>query len=152
MPPLLEQLARAIHERYRRNQAGRKPAGDPAMRSWADLAEDLKESNRRQAAHIPVKLEALGYGLRPAGPGAASLVLSPEQVERLAVMEHERWNQDRLDQGWRFGPVRDPDHKITPYLVPYAELPEDAKQWDREAVEAIPELLALARLEAFRLE
>ena len=41
--------------------------------------------------------------------------------------------------------------KITPYLMPYADLPAAVKEWDRQAVRAIPEVLAAAGLEVYRL-
>ena len=42
--------------------------------------------------------------------------------------------------------------KITPYLsMPYAYLPEDAKEWDRQAAAAIPDVLAAAGFEVYWL-
>ena len=69
----------------------------------------------------------------------------------MARLEHERWVVERRLAGWLSGPQRDPDHKITPYLVPYDELTDDVKEWDREAVRAIPDVLALAKFEVYRL-
>ena len=53
--------------------------------------------------------------------------------------------------GWVYDPERDHDRKISPYLVPYDELPEDVKEWDRQAVRVIPEVLALAKFEVYRM-
>jgi hypothetical protein len=58
---------------------------------------------------------------------------------------------ERRIAGWVYGPERDPDRKISPYLVPYSELPDNVKGWDREAVRATPQILALARFEVYRL-
>jgi hypothetical protein len=79
-----------------------------------------------------------------------SFVLTAEEVERLAELEHARWASERRATSWVSGPVRDVEHRITPYLVPYAELPNDVKEWDRLAVRAIPEVLAAAGLKAQR--
>ena len=56
-------------------------------------------------------------------------------------MEHGRWNAERLLEGWKLGPNRDHDKKISPYLVAWEELPEKIKQYDRDAVKALPEKL-----------
>ncbi len=69
--------------------------------------------------------------------------LTPELlqlVERLAENVHDVWAANRLAAGWRLGPSRDGDLKQTPLLVPYAELPESEKHYDRD--------LALATLKA----
>ena len=147
-----ELIARAIHERYRHNQQGRKAADDPALRPWEELSEDLRESNRQQADDIAAKLGAIGCEPRPAaGREPSAFVFTDADVEKLAEMEHERWVAERHAAGWVAGPERDTERKITPYLVPYAELPEEVKEWDRQAVRAIPEVLAQAKFEVHRL-
>ena len=149
--PLREILGRAIHDAYRRNQQQTKAADDPAMRPWEELNEDLRESNRQQADAIAAKLHHIGCELRPVvGPAPAPFAFTDEEVELLAEMEHERWVEERRAAGWVSGPERDVERKITPYLAPYAELPEDVKEWDRQAVRAIPEILTAAGFEIYR--
>ncbi len=144
-----ELLARAIHERYRQNQRGNKSPDDSAMRPWEELSEDLRESNRQQADAIGAKLAAIGCELRPAaGREPVAFVFTEAELEKLAEMEHDRWVAERRTAGWVGGSERDVERKITPYLVPYADLPGDVKEWDRQAVAAIPEILALAGLVA----
>lgn len=53
-------------------------------------------------------------------------------VERLAEHTHDIWAQQRMSEGWRFGPQRDDDKKLHPDLVPYADLPESEKAYDRK--------------------
>lgn len=63
------------------------------------------------------------------------ICLSPELLaltEQLAEQVHETWARARLDQGWRWGPVRDDREKTTPCLVPYSELPETERDYDRQ--------------------
>ena len=68
----------------------------------------------------------------------------------MAKMEHERWNSERFLAGWSFGEFRD-DAKLThPNLVEWNVLPEDIKAYDREAVRAIPAILAKAGFEIYR--
>jgi hypothetical protein len=50
----------------------------------------------------------------------------------------------RLSEGWIWGPKRDDAKKTHPCLVPYAELPESEKEYDRQtALETIKAILAL---------
>jgi hypothetical protein len=141
-PDRRETIARAIHETYRSNQGGRKPQNDPAMADWDSLPEHLRESNRRQADAMFEKLRAIGCTVdEVADGGAEAIAFTPEEIERMAEMEHERWWAERRDGGWALG-SRDVERKTSPYLVPWSELPEEVKEWDREAVRAIPDLLA----------
>lgn len=148
-----ETLARTIHENYRAAQAGLLPADAPGMQTWERLREDLRESNRRQADQIPEKLQAAGYGLRPAAGGEpAPFVFTPEEVEILARMEHDRWLAEKTSAGWRYGVPRNDAQKLHPSLIPWEDLPESEKDKDRQPVRAIPELLAAAGLEISRVE
>lgn len=147
---LLEAVARAVHEGYRADQADRKPPDDPAMAAWEELPEHLRESNRSQATDIFEKLRAIGCAVHQADDGEIALVsFTTAEIERLAEMEHDRWNAERLADGWTLG-ERDVLAKTSPYLVSWDELPEDVREWDREAVRRIPELLAGVRVEIRR--
>jgi hypothetical protein len=57
---------------------------------------------------------------------------------------------ERLRDGWRRGPEKDVEKKISPYLVGWDELPENVKEWDRNTVRAIPRFLAEVGLEIRR--
>lgn len=52
-------------------------------------------------------------------------------IEVMAKNVHEVWSQNRLNDGWTYGPVRDDVRKQHPCLVPYEELPESEKDYDR---------------------
>ena len=52
-------------------------------------------------------------------------------TERIAKNVHEVWAQGRIREGWTYGPVKDSAAKTTPCLVPYVELPEEEKEYDR---------------------
>jgi ryanodine receptor 3 len=65
-------------------------------------------------------------------------------LEQLAVNVHEAWQRTRLEQGWKHGPERSDRLKTHPSLVPYAELSEEEKEFDRRtAAETLKTLLAL---------
>ena len=56
-----------------------------------------------------------------------------ELQEKLAENAHEVWAAQRIAQGWSWGRARDDALKKHPCLVPYAELPEAEKEYDRSA-------------------
>ena len=65
-------------------------------------------------------------------------------AETLAESVHDMWAQSRLASGWTYGPERDDTLKHSPCLVPYAELPESEKAYDRDT--AIGTLKAILKL------
>lgn len=66
-----------------------------------------------------------------------------ELSEVLAENVHEVWAYNRIAEGWTYGPVRDDLKKQTPCLVPYPDLPEEEKTYDRNtALETIKFILA----------
>jgi class 3 adenylate cyclase len=65
-------------------------------------------------------------------------------TEVLATNAHDLWAQQRLAEGWTYGPTRDDTRKEHPCLVPYEELSEIEKGYDRRAaMETVKTLLAL---------
>jgi hypothetical protein len=65
-------------------------------------------------------------------------------VERLAQNNHDHWARKRIDEGWRYGPKRNDAEKAHPGLVPYSELSESEREYDRKTVvEAIKGIMAL---------
>lgn len=67
--------------------------------------------------------------------------LSASEVECLAILEHRRWLKERTDAGWQYDAAKDVAAKRSPYLLPWEELPERAREWNRSAVRSIPRLL-----------
>jgi ryanodine receptor 2 len=55
-----------------------------------------------------------------------------ELVEKMAKNVHEVWAQSRISQGWTYGPERNDALKHHPCLVPYEDLPEVEKAYDRD--------------------
>ncbi len=54
-----------------------------------------------------------------------------ELVEKIAKNVHDVWAQNRLDEGWVYGEQRNDTLKTHPCLIPYEELPEVEKEYDR---------------------
>jgi len=51
--------------------------------------------------------------------------------EVLAKNTHEVWAEGRIADGWTYGDARDDANKKHPCLVPYEELSENEKDYDR---------------------
>ena len=141
-PKALNDLAKVIHEQYRESRKQTLESDDAALKNSDALDQDYKQSNIDQAADIHRKIALLGMEVVPFKRGTPSLQFTKPQIETLAKHEHGRWVVERLHAGWRYGEVRDLPTKLSPYLVPWEHLPESVKKYDRDAVKAIPDLLA----------
>jgi ryanodine receptor 2 len=54
-----------------------------------------------------------------------------ELSERIAENVHEVWAASRMSEGWTYGKERNDALKQHPCLIPYDELPETEKDYDR---------------------
>lgn len=52
-------------------------------------------------------------------------------VEKMAKNVHDVWAESRIKEGWTYGPFRDDNAKTNPCLVPYEELPDNERAYDR---------------------
>ena len=64
--------------------------------------------------------------------------------EILAKNTHEVWAKGRIDEGWTYGEKRDDILKTHPGLVPYEELSEEEKEYDRRTSEETLKLIIKA--------
>jgi hypothetical protein len=150
--PEFETAARLAHRDYV-NSA--KPK-DPSLAEWQDLTADLKVSNYHQVAYAEDILRTVGLGVRPLTDPAAPLLdiekeVGPEAFVRLAIMEHGRWNVERLLRGWHYADTKDVSRKLSPYLVPWKQLADDIQAYDLGGIRGLPEKLQAAGLEIYRL-
>lgn len=89
----------------------------------------------REKSYIPAPIDT------SATPIPQSL---DELTELLAKNTHEVWAKTRLEQGWTWGEKRDDAQKHHPCLIPYEDLSEDEKTFDRNtAMETLRLILAL---------
>jgi hypothetical protein len=78
--------------------------------------------------------------------------LSPdllELTEQIAANVHDVWAQQLMSEGWRYGKERNDTLKQHPCLVPYADLTESDKQYDRNTA---METLRVIKLMGFKIE
>jgi RyR domain len=87
----------------------------------------------------------MGYEPKPID--TSRVALSPEidkLTEQLAENSHDLWARQRMREGWKLGPRRDDAKQEHPCLVPYSELPDSEKQYDRNsAMETLKAITAL---------
>ncbi len=122
----LDEVARGIHEAYLADQlaAGRGLGSAPALVPWEELPEGLRQANRAQADHIPIKRRTL------------AISDSAATIEALAVAEHRRWMAEKIVANWRHAADRDDARRLHPSIRPYDELSDAEKQKDRNTVAA----------------
>ena len=155
---MVEGLAAANHSVYQGTPVAQAES-DWAKCTYAELPDDLQELNRASAIGMLAGLASVGYVLEASGVTGQPTQLEPDHSEVLAAAEHNRWVQEKLDQGWRWGQERDAEARTNPYIVPWEELtpqemlerygenadrvgpgpmPEATREWDRGLVRAYP--------------
>ena len=150
-----ELVARAIHEEYiyQQKKTGATRESNPSMLSWDELPHRLKDSNLRQADDIWKNLNligcAIGFSIKSHEP--LFTFTSPE-IEFLAEKEHERWVDERVKKGWVYGKVRNGQERVHHCIMPWGQLPEYQRDRDRNAIRALPGILAKVHLKVIRLD
>lgn len=109
MKSMAHSIARVCHEV---NAEYCRAIGDVTQSDWDNAADWQKES-----AIKGVELHLNNPNLGPAA-------------------SHEAWMREKLDTGWTYGPLKDPEKKEHPCIVPFADLPKEQqiKDWIFRAV------------------
>ena len=162
-----EEMAKAIHEYYRRLC---REKGWPVKydMDYTELPDDIKTDNLAAAARIPEVLSHAGLAVihddypdnsvriyyktstsavvhedHYLDKGIDSKILE-DNIELLAEAEHKGWMEQKLRNGWVYGAQRDDKRKIHDTLIPYKELREEDKERDRNAVRNYPGIVKIA--------
>ncbi|MBF0615124.1 MAG: hypothetical protein HQL92_08220 [Magnetococcales bacterium] len=142
----LDSLAQFIHATYRQ-QLQHKERLNPnkeSHRPWEALTEFYKDGNRNQADHHRIKLRDLGYRTGALDQPPGDWPPSTEVVDNLAEAEHARWCIDYWLDGWHFGDEtkeRERTAKKHGNLCPYHHLQEEIKEYDRQPVRTLFDLM-----------
>lgn len=100
---LVEKIAQVAHEV---NKAYCEAMGDNTQTSWENAPQWQKES---------AVLGVLFHMEHPdAGPDAS----------------HNSWMKQKVDTGWKYGEVKDPENKLHPCIVPFDQLPKEQQAKD----------------------
>jgi hypothetical protein len=151
---LLEKLAEAAHnifcedltsKGYKYGPVTQKSKKEHSLiKPYAELSEDDKEGNRNNVRDIPNKLASVGYAMVQTRGNETPGRFKNNEIEKLAEMEHERWMQERLNNGWHYAKKTDRTIKLHKSLISWGKLPEDEKEKDRALVKSIIKILAKA--------
>lgn len=149
----ITEVAEAIHNDYNLKRKQEFPDAPLEYPSWEGLRDDLKLSNLKQAYGYAEKLSAIGCVMSDKALDLEEIIeLTFEEVERLSIMEHDRWTEERKASGWVYGKVKDSDNKISPYIAPWDAIPENIKEYDREAVRNILPILHSIGIRVYRTD
>lgn len=148
----IELLAKKTHENYNKKQIERNPDKELEYPSWEDLPQTLKFSNVRNAKSMINKLRKIYMYVSPENADDDVLELSEGEVEYLARVEHNSWMNERMTNGWTYGPKKNVNKKVSPYMIPYKELTEDIKELDRDTVRNMIGLLNSIGLKVYRMD
>jgi putative GTP pyrophosphokinase len=150
-------LAEEVHNYYRQERLNSlKPDTQniddlKVVMSWDKLDPKLKISNLKQVEFYEHLLDQAGLGIRKSeNPTILQFDDSFFGLERLAQLEHARWNAERLLAGWRYGPKKDIAKKLNPCIVKWDDLSKDIRQYDYKPVLNIPVLLAKIGYEVYK--
>lgn len=144
---VITKLAQTSFQRYTADRIASQT--NQEFNTFASLPTDLRNSSIAYISSIHDKLDTLGYEVLPMGSCYLDRRVSAftaSEVECLAILEHRRWLHEREKAGWRYGSKKNVERKLSPYMVPWEELPDRAKEWNRSAVRSIPNLLASVNL------
>lgn len=137
----------------------------PLLTDYDQIPEIYKQSNRNVVRSIANKLKTIGYIMVQARSNEPPLDFPGPDLEKLAEMEHKRYLEDAIAEGWRYGPIFDEVNHLNPTLLPWEKmseqeiqnrysymadkigretLSEEEKQKDRSQVERYPQILKRA--------
>lgn len=166
----IDRMAAAIHNVWKKmkeveNQQKQYVPSSSSVEllNFDQLSEDLKEQNRSSARNILNQVQTIGMGVVQKKSKKAQALISDEQIELLAQLEHQRWVTTHLQNGWEYSEQTEKDKKKHSDLVPwdleelnnieniYGEnskrklgkelLSEKSRQYDRDIVKAYPLIL-----------
>lgn len=148
-----DELAKQVHEFYLPPLEKRDPNKSSHV-EWDKLGFDFKIQNRAQADHIYIKVRTMNLEIVPNSDERSEVFIDEKSdlYERLAETEHNRWMAQLYLNGWKYSEKRDDKKKLHTDLIPYDQLSEDVKDWDRDAIRNIPKLLSKLNLKLVNRE
>jgi hypothetical protein len=146
---LVKRLAFGFHKRYVTNR--KLTDHDLTVnKRFEDLSETEQTSNFNLALSIPEKFKKINVRLRPYKTHCQVVIITDNEIEEMAKIEHERWREDLVGQGWRYGIKKNKEYKTHPCIIPFEQLPENKQKYDKEIIYSIPVLLKAEGFELYR--
>lgn len=163
----IEQYVSKTHELFRQLMARNSQNGTPMasrpdrtledqimMRPWEELDEEHKEEYRIRLRLQAEGMEDIGFplGIRPRTENMPDTVyeLYGNNLEMMAKLGHEAWLQNKLENGWKYGPVEDRAIRVSPMIRSYEDLDQTEKENKQINMSKMPEFLREVGLEIYR--
>jgi RyR domain/ATPase family associated with various cellular activities (AAA) len=161
--PFAPILAPALHEAYRLRIKGRETKKHLDV-PFNELPEDMQAANMGQALRIPeilriaqmkliqgtpIALEKLVRARIAEEETARKCLAEPPTLELLAEAEHNGWMVERMLRGWRYASQRDDTKLLHDNLIPYNQLPDATKEYDRQTIIGVAPSHGRPELEQF---
>jgi hypothetical protein len=143
-----ERVARIAHANYVHDDrlTGRRNEG-PSGKPWNELSSFYRSSNLRLITTTLASAAVIGRSWTaepPGGERAVDMELSDDERRAMAQLEHESWLAHYRRHGWTAGHERSDDRRVHPWLVPWSDLPPEARQRsERTVLDALALLAAL---------
>ncbi len=151
---LLEKLAKLNHQLFYNNLKSQgyvwgdvtddkaEPKKHSSLVTYRELSAHKKEKNRAIVRDIPNKLAAFGYAIVPMRNNEQPAEFLIPEIKEMAILEHERWMDTKLKDGWKFAFQTNKEKKRHALLVDWERLPKEEKDKRLSQVsENIPRLL-----------
>ena len=136
---MLEKLARHNHQLFYKSLSSQgyiwgevtdekaNPKTHSSLVSFSDLLPHKKEKNRAIVRDIPNILAAFGYAIVPMRNNEKPVEFLIPELKEMAILEHERWMDAKLKDGWKFALQTNKVTKLHALLVDWERLPKEAK-------------------------
>lgn len=129
-----------------------------AKKNWINIEENMRWANRYQINAYLTYLNTMGYkitrslneGQNEIPPEIYNEKLNENKLQILMRMEKYRWNAERTIEGWKYGEVRNNNYRIHNLIVPFYKIPEKEKLKDRQVIDNLPYLIALAGYKIYK--
>lgn len=154
---LLEKLARLNHQLFYKHLKSlgyvwgevtdekAEPKTHSSLVGYTELSAHKQEKNRAIVRDIPNKLAAFGYAIVPMRNNEQPAEFLIPELKEMAILEHERWMDGKLKDGWKFAFQTNKEKKRHALLVDWERLPKEEKDKRLSQVsENIPRLLKAA--------
>lgn len=139
-----EKLAPHFHQNWLDNLPAHEKANNAYAVKYENLDPEGKAANVAAASRMPEILALCGFALlegraaKSADGAFEEFIHHPENLEYCAKLEHDGWMDQKEPEGWHHGPDKSISARTSPYICPYAELPEEQKDKDRRTIQNYP--------------
>jgi hypothetical protein len=116
---------------------------------WKELKPTYRWANRYLSDSYNIKLAVAGKKVTLFNNKLQVDSFTKEETDRLAPLEHSRWIAERALSGWQSGSARNNELKINHLMVPWEDVDENTRKFDRIIYDYIPDALQKIKLNEY---